>query len=258
MSLAKKLRPLRHRIEYPIFLFISFVARSLPRPAALAMGRLLGDLMRMVPGPARIARKNLAIAFPEMEEEQVKKTLKEHFRHLGVNGIEMLRLGCLPTDAAELSTLFTFEGLDGLKKVYAEKRGVLILTGHVGGWEMGTYFMSRLGFETDVIAKAMRNGFVDDKIRALRECNGGGVLYAKKGARRILRSLGKGHAVCVLPDQHMRPSQAVIVDFFGKPAYTTPIITEMAMKKGVPIVPVFCFRKPDGTYRVEMQEPIRL
>lgn len=257
MSLSKKLRPLRHRIEYPIFLFISLVARTLPRALALDLGQLLAVVFLPLLGKVnRTARRNLAIAFPDLTRKQVRSLLRNHYRHIGINAIEMLRLPCLAKDADELSKLFTFEGLDHLHEAYAEGRGVLALTGHVGGWEMGTYFLPHLGFQTAFIAKAMRNPLIDHRITRLRQHYGGKVLETKRGARRILKALNDNFVVCVLPDQHMTPSQAVVVDFFGTPAYTTPVITEMAMKKNIPVVPMFCFRNPDNTYRVQIQKPI--
>lgn len=259
MSLSKKLRPIRHRIEYPIFLIVSSLIRALPRPLALDLGKLLGGaLLPMLTKVDRTARANLAIAFPELDEREVAALLRRHYRHLGGNAIELLRLPCLAKDADELSKLFSFEGLDHLHEAHAKGKGVLILTAHLGGWEMGTYFLPRLGFKTAFIAKAMRNPYVDRWITRLRECNDGKVLETKRGARRILRALNDGYAVCVLPDQHITPAQAVIVDFFGKPAYTTPIITEMAMKKGIPIVPMFSYRNPDNTYKVVAQKAIHL
>lgn len=51
--------------------------------------------------------------------------------------------------------------------------------------------------------------------------------------------------------------QAILADFFGRPAYTTPIIAQMALKAKVPVVPVFVFRKPDYTYHVEIGAPLR-
>ncbi len=206
----------------------------------------------------RTARANIKVAFPDLSDRESKALLKENYRHIGVNAVEMLRLTCLDDDADELNKLFTFEGLENLHEAYGEGKGVLALTGHIGGWEMGTFFLPRLGFKTAFIAKAMRNPFIDNKITALRESNDGKVLMSKRGARRIIKALNDEYIVCVLPDQHVAPSQAVVVDFFGKPACTTPIITDMAMKKGVPIVPIFCYRNPDNTYRVEIQKAIHL
>ncbi|MFO7984123.1 MAG: lysophospholipid acyltransferase family protein [Desulfuromonadales bacterium] len=259
MSLGKKLRPVKHRIEYPLFVALSILVRALPRTLALDLGRFLGGtILPRLRKVDRTAHHNIKNAFPDLSDKEARALLQENYRHIGINAIEMLRLSCLSRDADELNKIFSFEGLENLHEAYGEGKGVLALTGHVGGWEMGTFFLPRLGFKTAFIAKAMRNPFIDKRITDLRESNGGKVLMTRRGARRILKALDEKYIVCVLPDQHASPNRAVVVDFFGKPAYTTPVITDMAMKKGVPIVPIFCYRNPDNTYRVVIQKAIHL
>ena len=259
MSLGKKLRPVKHRIEYPLFIAVSILVRSLPRSLALNLGSFLGRTILPRLGKVdRTAYNNIKMAFPDLSDKEARTLLQENYRHIGINAVEMLRLPSLSQDADELNKIFSFEGLENLHEAYGEGKGVLALTGHVGGWEMGTFFLPRLGFKTAFIAKAMRNPFIDERITALRESNGGKVLMTRRGARRILKALGEEYIVCVLPDQHTSPNQAVVVDFFGKPAYTTPVITDLAMKKGIPVVPIFCYRNPDNTYRVVIQKAVHL
>ena len=71
-----------------------------------------------------------------------------------------------------------------------------------------------------------------------------------------MRSLAQKRMVCLLLDQHPSKKQAILADFFGKPAYTTPIIAQIALKAQVPVIPVFVFRKPDYTYHVEIGAPL--
>ena len=75
-------------------------------------------------------------------------------------------------------------------------------------------------------------------------------MNSRKGARKILKSLAAERVVGILLDQHISPPGSVATEFFGRKAYTTTAITNMAMKYQIPTVPVFCLRQPDDRYKI--------
>lgn len=246
----------KNLLEYALFVVFSAGARTLPRNAALLLGKYLGDASRyLLPKRRRIARENLGKAFPEMPDREIECHVRETFRHIGIGGMDMLRLDLLRED--DLQTLFRFSGLDHLKEAYRLGKGVFLLTGHVGFWEVGTFFLPKLGFPVDFIAKRMKNPFIDRRFIRAREAAGGRCIDSRHAARKIVRSLAANRGVAVLLDQHTSRRKAVAVDFFGRPAYTTPVIAQLAMKYGVPVVPVFTYRTPDHRYEV-IVEPMLL
>lgn len=244
--------------EYALFLALATLVRVLPRRPALALGSQLGWLSQFLLGKRRRrALENMQRAFPEMPAGEVKRNVRCMFRHLGISGVEMLLIDRFRSQE-DLERYFQFEGLENLREAVELGKGVLILTGHLGFWEVGTFFLPKLGIPVDFVAKRMKNPYVDRYFWNLREAGGGRCIDAKHGARKILRSLNEGRAVAVLLDQHTSPKTAVKVDFFGRPAYTTPIITQLAMKYGIPVVPSFSYRTPDHRYRVEFSPMVLL
>ena len=244
-------RRLKNITEYLLFLGLALLVRSIPRRAALALGSQLGWISQfLLAKRKRRAADNMQQAFPEMPNGEVRRNVSRMFRHLGISGVEMLLLDRFRSDR-DLDRYFHFEGMENLREAFSRGRGVLILTGHLGFWEVGTFVLPKLGFPTDFVAKRMKNPYVDRYFQRLREAAGGRCLDARHGARRILRSLGENRGVAVLLDQHTSPHAAVKVDFFGRPAFTTPIITQLAMKYGIPIVPSFSYRTADKRYRIE-------
>lgn len=251
-------RTAKNAFEYTVFLPFVLLSRVLPRRATLAFGGLLGRGCRhLFRKKSRIAYDNISKTFPEMPPQEVQRNVVATFRHLGISAMEMLTLDRFKTDA-DLQEHFTFTGLEHLREAYGQGRGVFLLTGHVGFWEIGTFFLPRLGFPADWVAKQMKNPYVDRYFLRMRQAGGGRCLDSKHGARRIVRSLAEKRGVAILLDQHISRSQAVEVDFFGRPACTTPIITQIAMKHAVPVVPVFVYRTRDYRYEVVVEPPIVL
>lgn len=251
-------RDLQNRIEYLIFLPFAFFFRILPRMAALRLGEAIGFIGQyLLPGRKKIVIANLTQSFPEMSPYDIRQLCHKTFRHIGISIAEMMRIDMF-NGKQDIEKFFSFEGLENLEKARALNKGVLLATAHVGFWEVGTFFLPELGFPSAFVAKKAKNPYINDYMIRMREHAGGQVIDAKKGARQIVKTLQDGNSVGVLIDHHIHPTEAVQVPFFGRPAWTTPIITQIAMKRNIPVVPIFIYRTPDFKYRAELAEPIFL
>ncbi|MFA5516901.1 MAG: lysophospholipid acyltransferase family protein [Desulfuromonadales bacterium] len=243
-------------LENALFFPLCFILRPLPRKAALCLGRGLGRLAgRLLAGKRKIATENMQRAFPDLSEKEIRQRVDAMFVHLGQSAMEMLRLDLLSD--AEIRKIFVPTGLENLRQAYALNRGVILLSGHVGLWEVGT-LLPKFGFPADFVAKKMRNPQIDRYFTQLREAGGGNCIVSKNGARAIVRSLAKNKAVGILMDQHRAPREAVSVPFFGRPAFTTPIIARLAMKHAIPVVPIFNYRVSDDRYDIQIHPMVFL
>lgn len=245
---------MRNWLEYIPFICIVSLVRILPRALALNLGKNLGHLARHFQGRrVKIARDNLRQAFPEMSNEEISATIGEMFKHLGICFIDMLRID-LYKGKQDLDRYFEVNETEHLTKALELGKGCIILSGHVGFWEAGTFFMPLLGFSVDVVAKPMRNPLVDAFFVRLRKSNGYEIINSRKGARGILKSLQKNHSVGLLLDQHIAGPGSVSAPFFGRPAHTTTIITQMAIRYQIPLITAFSYRQPDNTYKCHFSE----
>lgn len=249
---------MRNWLEYLPFIVLAGIVRVLPRHAALQLGLGLGRVARwLLPGRQKLARANLARAFPEKSAAEREAILRTMFGHLGTGFVEMLRLDLL-RGTAELDRDFAVEGEEHLRHALDEGRGCILLTGHIGFWEAGNFIFSSRGYPIGVVAKPMHNPLIERYFLRMRESAGGYIISSHKGARRILKALQQNHLVGILLDQHAGRKHGVKVPFFGRPAWTTPIIAEIAMKYGVPVVPTFAWWLPDHRYRLEISPPFKL
>jgi len=250
-------RKTQNIIEFLFFLPLALIFRTLPRLFALRLGEQVGKMaMYLIPSRRKLAVEHIRQSFPSMSDTQVHDLCRRTFRHLGISVAEMIRIDKFRE--SDINRLFTFEGLEHLEKARDMGRGVLLATAHVGFWEVGTFFLPLLGFPSAFVAKKTKNPYINDYVVRMREHFGGQVIDAKKGARQIVKTLMDGNCVGVLIDHHIRKSEAVSVPFFGRPAWTTPIITQIAMKREIPVVPIFIYRTPDFKYRTVISEPIHL
>jgi KDO2-lipid IV(A) lauroyltransferase len=249
---------MRNWLEYIPFLLLAALARALPRRNALAMGRGLGTIGRLLlPGRVKLARTNLHLAFPEKSDAEIRSIIRQMFRYLGQGFVEMLRLD-LSKSETELRRDFTVVGKEHLRTALAEGRGGILLTGHVGFWEAGNFIFAKLGYPLGVVAKPMRNPLTDRYFVRMREAAGSYTISSRHGARRILKALQQNHFVGILLDQHAGRRNGVRVPFFARHAWTTPVIAEIAMKFRVPIVPAFVRWEEGDRYRLEISPPFQL
>ncbi len=247
---------LRHRLEYAALLVAAPLIRSLPRQAALRLGRRIGSLSRWFLAERRkLAEDNVSQAFPDLSPQQVVALVKRNFEQLGMCAVDALRLDLFSVDKPE--EYFEIRGVEHLREAQALGRGVILLTGHLGFWEAGNYVFPALGVPLDTIAKPLKNRLTDAYFYRIRTHFGADILNSRKGARRILKSLQAGRAIGLLLDQHISPPGSTQVDFFGRKAYVTTAITNLAMKYQIPIVPTFCLRQPDNRYEAWI-EPLVL
>lgn len=239
---------MRYWLEYIPFIVTATIVRALPRKTALALGGWLGSLGRLVQAKrVRIAQDNLRHAYPEMSAAETTDTIKKMFACLGKSFVDMLRLDQYK-GKDDLEAYFQISNVNNLQQALKLERGCIVLTGHVGFWEAGNFFMPQLGFPFGVVAKPMRNALVDAYFSRMRTASGSYIINSRKGARVILKALRQNHCVGLLLDQHIGGKGSTSAPFFGRPAHTTTIITQMATRYQIPIVPAFAYRNPDNTY----------
>lgn len=234
---------------------LGWLLAHLPQRLGLWSGRRLGDLASWVlPGRRRVARANLARAFPERERREWNRLCRESFRHLGMTFVEACTFFFRPPSV--MLSRVEVEGAEHLKTAMAAGRGVLLLTAHLGNWELLAAAHVQTGYSLSVVARPLDSPVLDRLATRLREDGGVEVIPKHRAARRVLEALRRGAMVGILLDQNASRREGVFVPFFGEPASTSKSLALFALSSGAPVVPVFIHREAGGRHRVVVEPAV--
>jgi KDO2-lipid IV(A) lauroyltransferase len=203
----------------------------------------------------RIARRNVAAAFPGRSAAEQGVIVRGAFAHFGRLLFELLKFSTL-TPAAMLARV-EFEGEERVRQAYAQGRGVLFVTGHFGFWELQAMVHALRLRPMAVVARALDNRALNDLLERMRTRTGNTVIYRQGTIRRVLRLLHAGEGVGILIDQHVQSRDAIYVDFFDRPAATTSVVAALALRTGAPVVPLFALPLGGGRYRMIYEHPVQ-
>ena len=247
--------PVRHRLEYLAYRLVRGGLLSLPHEGARAFGRLLGRVAHRLDRRHReVARRNLALALPELSVAERHRLVAACFRHFGSALCDTISADRF--DPAELCRRFTYEGWEHLDEAERLGKGVFLLGAHLGNWELSGRPIGLYKGTLHTIARPADNPHLEGELRRMREHQSYEVIHKQGAARRMLQVLRQGGRIGILVDQRVQPREGIELPFFGHPALTTPIVARLSLRSGAPVVPVFAYPLPKGRYRWTAGPPI--
>jgi KDO2-lipid IV(A) lauroyltransferase len=244
-----------HRAEYAALRGAVAAVERLGFGAAGRMGERIGRLGYAPLGIRRdVVRRQLAAALPDLSPADVDRIAREAYSHLGRTSIET---AILPSfSAAEIVDLFeAVHGWSVVEERLSQGKGLIVVTGHLGNWELGGAYLAARGLPIDAVARHMANPLFDRYLTATRQRIGMTVVHDEDAVKRVPRSLRSGRAVAFLVDQGTIGLASTWVPFFGRYAKTPRGPAVFALRLGAPIVFGVALRQPSGRYALSF-EPI--
>ena len=116
---------------------------------------------------------------------------------------------------------------------------MLVLTGHLGAWELSSFYHSLVGYPMGLVIRRLDNPLVDEFVNRIRTLHGNRVIHKDDFARGLISAMRAGETVGILMDTNMTPPQGVFVPFFGVPACTASGLAKVALKTGAAVLPGF-------------------
>jgi KDO2-lipid IV(A) lauroyltransferase len=246
---------LSHRAEYAALRGAVAAFERLGFARASGFGDRLGRLGYAPFGVRRgVVERQLAAAFPDWDADRLSLVARASYGHLGRTSIET---AILPSySGGHVLQLFErVEGWDLVQERLGRGRGLILLSGHLGNWELGGAYIAARGLPIDVVARHMANPLFDRYLTRTRERIGMSVIHDEEAVRRVPRSLRSGRGVAFLFDQGAVGLASIWVPFFGRLAKTPRGPAVFALRMRAPVVFGVALRQPSGRFLLSF-EPV--
>lgn len=245
-------------LEYAVVWGLLKVVGALPRPLARGTATMLAPLLySLAPRLRRTAEFNLRLAFPECNDAQREQIIRGMVRNLGWMAAEFARFPKYRRENIE--RVIVLEGHENFLDAQQRGKGVLVLTGHIGAWELSSFAHALYGFPLHYLARPLDNRRLDRLVNHYRCLSGNQPILKNESARDLLKILRAQGTVGILADQNTMPEEGVFVDFFGSPACTTAGIARVALHTNAPVVPGYAYwDKGIGKYKLRFEPAVRL
>ena len=230
---------------------------ALPLETSMRFGKSLGKFIgTRFPKLQKTARRNLAIALPELSEAEKERIVRGTFeslgRHLGfVSHFKRFQ----HEDIRNLVEVVGKE--ENFDPAHATGKGILFFTGHFGSWEVFNLLPPAFGYEMNILVRRIDNPLVEHYVDNFRTRFGSVTLDKTKSARKMFRLLENGELLGILADLNVQEREGVFVDFFGVPASTTTSIAKLALHTNAVVLPAFAvLEEAKGKYVVYVEPPV--
>jgi KDO2-lipid IV(A) lauroyltransferase len=248
---------MREWIEYWLVVVVARVLGWMPRGLARVFaGALAWTVYRLMGRLRRVGQRNLEMALPEIAASEREKILRGVYRHLGWQLVEFCRMPRYT--ARNTQGWIRTEGLEHYVAARDRGKGVLVLTGHLGAWELSSFYHSLMGYPMGMVIRRLDNRKLDEFVNGIRCMHGNQVLHKDDFARGLLTAMREGETVGILMDTNMTPPQGVFAKFFGITACTASGLARVALKTGAAVLPGFMLWEPgERKYVLHFGEELR-
>ncbi len=223
----------------------------IPLSAALAVGCALGWFYgAVIRYHRRDALDALCRSYPEKSKRKIQSIINQMYKNLGMNVAEILRLAGGAFD--ETDNRLTVKGMEVVDQALQRGKGALILTAHFGNWDLLGMLAAKHNYPLTIISKDLKNKTINDMWMVLRERFGVNIIPAHNSARASLRVLRRNELLGFILDQNRPRDAGIFVDFFGRPACTSPGLAILSAQAQAPVVPGFIYRTPEGDHTIQV------
>jgi KDO2-lipid IV(A) lauroyltransferase len=235
-------------LEYWLVVAVARTLGRMPRGLArLFAGILTFAVYRAFGRLRRVGVRNLELALPEAPRDQRNQILLGVYRHLGWQLVEFCRM--TRYTPRNTSAWIRTEGLEHYLAAKSKGKGVLVVTGHLGAWELSSFYHSLMGFPMGMVIRRLDNRKLDDFVNGIRCLHGNRVIHKDDFGRSLLLAMRAGQTVGILMDTNMTPPQGSFVKFFGLDACTATGLAHVARKTGAAVLPGFMlWESSEGRY----------
>lgn len=188
--------------------------------------------------------------FPEKSAAECRAVADGMYENLGQTIMETLRFDTLDREWVERHV--DLQGIAIVREALARGKGAIMLTAHIGNFQLPAMIAGFFGIPITSITKTFKPAALNEHWRRVRDRFGVKSAERRGSFRACLAALKSNRMLGFILDQNMKRNEGIFVDFFGRPACTTPGLALLSVVSGSPVIPAFTFRRPDGSYRIDV------
>ena len=231
---------------------------SIPQSLAYALSQCIALVSYLSYKTAVFTIKsNLAIALPAASKEEIAELSMRLFRNYGKYLVDYGRFTSLGKESV-IGKIVYYDGRKNLEKAIAMKKGIILLTAHLGNWELGGIFFGSSGLKTNVVTIRDSNSEIDSARRSYRERHDVNTITigdSPFSTVEMLKALNNGEVVAMLIDRWKAGLDYLEMDFFGRPARFPRGPFTLSRLTGAPIIVAFVVREGEG-YKGIIEKPL--
>ena len=213
----------------------SAIFRVVPRRVGYVLAALLGPPVARAWGGQylRATRNMRAVLGPDVPPAEVRRRVREVFRNYARYLIDVL---CLPNmGRVELERTVDVIGWEHIPDSLARGKGLLLVTGHIGNWEVPAALLAARGFPVNVIVERLEPPAWNERVQAIRERAGLRAIPMETGAREMFACLRRNEVLALLIDRPL-PAGGAPVQFFGRETRIPDGVARLALRTGAAVI----------------------
>ncbi|RJP28841.1 MAG: hypothetical protein C4533_03355 [Candidatus Omnitrophota bacterium] len=240
--------------NYIFYRIGQFIALFLPLKVAYKFAVFVSDVHYIF---ANIDRKNvtrnLKVIFPDKTDREISVIRREMFRNFAKYLVDFFRFPKLNRQYIEKNIkIINIENFDEAIK---RKKGAIVLTAHLGNWELGGVVTALMGYPLYAVALEHKHKRVNDFFNFQRESKGMRVIPLKKAVRQSLNALRGNNLLALVGDRDFT-GKGIPVEFFNKQACLPEGPAALSLRTGAVIIPGFMVRNPNDSFTLTIEKPI--
>ena len=230
---------------------------GIPKKYIVKMGNILGSIACLLDTRhRRIVKRNLKFANPEWPLDKINKTSIKTFQNMGITVLEICQMTCF--SKKDILQKVRIKGKENLLNTIKSHKGVIMISAHIGNWEMCHLFLSCYMQKSVVVVAQNQPNIIERIIHKLRTSTGNTIISKKGAMIKLVRTLRKGKMVGLLIDQGTSRGEGVDVTFFDRKTNATYAASLLAARYHCPVVPVYCIRESDAELTVVVEPTLKL
>jgi lauroyl/myristoyl acyltransferase len=244
----------RYRLEYGACAALAWGIPKLPRRLCASLAKVLGTFVFL------LDRRGRAVAFANLraalgERSDARAIACESYRQFVRTMFDLFWSPALTRENVE--RYIHHEGLEVFANLQAQKRGVIVMCVHNGGFEWASLGAGFYGLNGKIVTEDFKNPSLAGIFKRLREVSGHEIIGQEGSIIRLLKQVKRGHTSGVLIDLNLRPDQpAVVIEAFGMKMCVTFLHAVLAQRGNAALLPLESELLPDGSCRVRFHPPL--